>query len=164
MVHTRSLVMETTFMPAKRTPGRRSLSVEERQSERLPPIYATPEFEARVFSAASSVGKDFSNFGREALEFYIEHLSAPREQPDELRITKLDEGLLAKIKRTAKQVLGRDDADIFGHMLLQRAVDMPAASVKKLLLGDYESMANLAKEKAALPQEQPRLNSTKRAA
>src|SRR5689334_8071140 len=45
----------------------------ERKSERLPPIYVTPTLAATVANKQAEQGIDWAEFGREALEFYVEH-------------------------------------------------------------------------------------------
>lgn len=57
----------------KQGPSKRS---GERKDIRLAPIYATSTFAERINAELAITGEDFAEFGRTAMEFYLEHKGA----------------------------------------------------------------------------------------
>lgn len=68
-------------MSEKKSPGRRELPEDKRKKTKLPPIYVTDVFRARVVQMAEDSGEDFSNYGRQVFEDHVERVAGDPAQP-----------------------------------------------------------------------------------
>jgi hypothetical protein len=104
-------------------------------SDRLPPVYASEDFVQKVTEQADASGMGFSEFGREAFQFYIEHRGTKRENEIAFELSERDMSELAKLSDDALKL---DDPDLFAKMIVRRALDLGPEVVREFLLGQVK--------------------------
>lgn len=133
-----SLVRDTegnTMVLHRRPVGRPQLSEADKKTVRLPSTYVTAEVEARFKEAAANANMEWSEFSRQALEFYIANKDNPAltQAPEAVSTSQAEEVVLVKLERSkynaltdfAKNLVIMDLAAFFQHMAHRTLIANP---------------------------------------
>jgi hypothetical protein len=132
-------------------------------SDRLPPVYASEDFVKTVTEQAEATGMGFSEFGREAFQFYIDQRGTKRESEITFELSKADADALQKLA----DALYYEDPNLLAKVVIRRALDLGPDVIREFLLGQVkrEVQANLEAENEERAQtDKPTSKRVKKAA
>lgn len=152
--------LQSFTMPRKLPAGRKPMGGSG-GSERLPTIYASEDFAKKTASHAAALGMGFSEFGRVALERFMEE-EAPNPNEISFELTQKDADELQKLA----DALYYEDPNFFAKVVIRRALDMGPDLMREFLLGQAkrEVAAILAEENDRRAEKEAKPTRTRKAA